>query len=401
MKKGLLITLDFPPQKGGVASYLVNVCKNFPADRIVVLAPRGGGDVAFDRQQSFKIYRQPLLFQYFWPQWLKMIFLTWPIVRKEGIGVIQISHILPVGYIAYFFKKIFGLPYLVYTHGLDLLQGKKTRWKKFFTKFLLKRADWLVANSEFTKKILLQLGISPDKIKVVYPCPNVTPNVIPAPQQGAGQAPTGIPSFVQGQGDPDLRQDDSIRQDDRRGGERKVLLTVGRLVKRKGHDSVLRSLPIVLQKISHLVYFIVGQGPEETNLRSIVKELNLERNVFFACDRLTDETIAAFYQLCDIFIMLPREVNGDIEGFGIVYTEANSFGKPVIATDSGGVGEAVKDGRNGLIVPAENTTAIAEAIIRLCADETLARALGENGRQRVNQELQWQKQVEKIKRLLY
>ena len=177
-----------------------------------------------------------------------------------------------------------------------------------------------------------------------------------------------------------------------------ILLQVGRLVKRKGVDKVLEALPEVLKECKDLVYVVVGNGPECSNIELRIKNLELSNYVILIADA-SDEDVQAWYELCDIFIMPARDIDGDVEGFGIVYLEANAYGKPVIAGDSGGVRDAVKPDLNGLLVNPESTTEIRDAILKLCKDEFLRRRLGQQGREWVRS-FDGEKQARKIREIL-
>ena len=184
-------------------------------------------------------------------------------------------------------------------------------------------------------------------------------------------------------------------------GERKVILSVSRLVARKGHDRVLRALPSVVRQIPDVLYLIAGRGEEEARLRALVAELGLEHYAVFA-GYVKQEVLPALYCACDLFVMpsFERESGVDYEGFGIVFSEANACGLPVIGGRSGGMTDAVIDGETGLLVDPHNVDAIASAIIRLLANRELSRRLGENGRRRVKQELSWEKVGERLVKVL-
>jgi phosphatidyl-myo-inositol dimannoside synthase len=105
--------------------------------------------------------------------------------------------------------------------------------------------------------------------------------------------------------------------------------TVGRLVERKGQDTLLRALPLIKRDLSNIAYLIVGSGPYEERLRSLVRELQLEDTVFF-CGRVLEDELVAYYHACDVFAMISRELPHDTEGFGIVFMEAAACGKPTV-----------------------------------------------------------------------
>ncbi|MFH1232846.1 MAG: glycosyltransferase family 4 protein, partial [Patescibacteria group bacterium] len=158
---------------------------------------------------------------------------------------------------------------------------------------------------------------------------------------------------------------------------------------------VIESLPEVFKKVPNLVYVIVGSGVEINNLQAKISELKLSDKVIIITD-VDNQEKNNWLNLCDIFIMPTKNINGDFEGFGIVYLEANIAGKPVIAGDSGGVEDAVIDNFNGLLVDSENLDQIANAIIKLAKDLSLRQKLGEQGRQRAIKDFNWQKQTNKI-----
>jgi len=357
MKK-LLITIDFPPNVGGVARYLKNICK-YSKDEIVVLAPQTETD--FDAKQNYKIYRKKLLFKYFWPKWLPIFWHTYKIIKKEKIQKIEISHVLPVGYAVLVFKKFLKLPYRVYTHGLDVKSPRNNPRKFRLMKKVLSGAEEIIANSEFTKKELLKIGVLEEKITLIYPCLDPDDYKTPSAEEIKK-----------------IREKYHLNN-------KKVLLTVGRLVARKGQDKVIEALPEILKEIPDLLYLVAGDGEYRKNLENLVKQNNLEKNVIFT-GRAEDSELPALYSLSDVFIMIPRELeDGDVEGFGMVYLEANYFGKPVIGSDSGGAGEAVERGINGLLVNPEKEEEIKRAVFKIFKDEHLYKELSGEGKKRVEE----------------
>lgn len=161
---------------------------------------------------------------------------------------------------------------------------------------------------------------------------------------------------------------------------KKILLTVGGLKKRKGQDLVIKALPQVLQKHPEVVYSIVGSGHWEEYLRSLATELGVSSNVIFAGAQDGDSLIS-YFQAADVYVHTPRLVHLNFEGFGIVYLEASSCAKPIVATDSGGIRDAVLDKKTGLVVPDGDVTAIAQAIITLLDQPEYRKELGQNGKE--------------------
>ncbi len=225
------------------------------------------------------------------------------------------------------------------------------------------------------KKEVLKLGLSEQKITLVYPCPNIKPE------------------------DLNSQERQTLKTELELHGK-KVLLSVGRLVPRKGFDKVIESLSEVIKKVPNLQYLIVGNGQYKDDLEKLALNLKVLDHLTI-CEDIPDTNLPSYYDLADVFIMPARQIDVcDVEGFGIVYLEANSFGKPVIAGKSGGASEAVIDGQTGLLVDPANVSDIAKAITQLMTNQEYAMKLGENGKARVMNEFQWLLQVEKLKNIL-
>ena len=156
-----------------------------------------------------------------------------------------------------------------------------------------------------------------------------------------------------------------------------VLLTVSRLVEYKGVQRVIEAMPRILSEIPGTRYLVVGQGAYREELMRLARVSPARDSIVFM-GAVSDFEKFACYERCSVFVM-PSEV----EGFGMVYLEANAFGKPVIGGDVMGVPEAIVNGETGLLVDPYDVNAIAQTIIRLLRNSDEAHRLGENGRQRV------------------
>lgn len=390
IKKSLLVTLDFPPNLGGVAAYYYNVCKNLPADKIVVLAPPQEGAQDFDSQQKFTIIRKntlnnlPLskprgisnIFKIFTRfKWMTIIKDINETIKNHKIELLQIGQVLPLGTLAMVCQSSKKIPYIFYAHGLDITLPQTFKRKKILLKKIIKHAKAIVANSHWTKDELTNLGADPSKVTVVYPGPNLS-----AEQSSEWEI-------------EEIKKEHDLK-------DKKVLLTVGRLVERKGHDMVIKALPKIIQAIPNVIYLIVGNGPRKAHLEKLVNQNSLRDYVEFISN-VDQNSLAALYQICDVFIMPSRQLaNGDVEGFGIVYLEANMFGKPVIAGQSGGVPEAVVHGQTGILVNPTDIEQITQAAVKLLNNQAYAAKLGTQGLERVSSQFDWPSQVDKIKPLL-
>jgi phosphatidylinositol alpha-1,6-mannosyltransferase len=160
-----------------------------------------------------------------------------------------------------------------------------------------------------------------------------------------------------------------------------VFVSVCRLVERKGIDHAIKAFAAIRRDHPGCRYLVVGSGAHEASLRRIAAERGVADAVVFA-GTVTDEDLAAHYCLGDVFLMPNRALpDGDTEGFGLVFLEANACGLPVIAGRDGGSCDAVQDGVNGLVVDGHAVAAIEAAMRRLIADAGLREVLARNGQQ--------------------
>ena len=159
-----------------------------------------------------------------------------------------------------------------------------------------------------------------------------------------------------------------------------VMLSVSRMNKDdryKGIDSVIRSLPAVVQAVGPVEYKIIGEGDDVPRLRALAAGLGVSRYVSFA-GALSEDELREQYQQCSLFVMPSRK-----EGFGIVFLEAMAFGKPVVAGAHGGTPSVVEDGETGLLVDNADVTAIARSLIKLLSDDDMCGRFGQAGHQRL------------------
>lgn len=160
----------------------------------------------------------------------------------------------------------------------------------------------------------------------------------------------------------------------------KILLTVGGLIPRKGQDLVIRALPKVVAKHSSVKYILAGTGRMLEPWQKMAESLGLANRVEFL-GRVEADDVNRWFHFCDIYVHTPIVVNLSFEGFGIVYIEASACGKPIVASDAGGIRDAIIEGKTGLIARDRNINDIADKIIKLLDSEDLRRQMGEAGRQ--------------------
>jgi phosphatidylinositol alpha-1,6-mannosyltransferase len=245
-----------------------------------------------------------------------------------------------------------SLPFDVFCHGMDLLEPARSGQYRYLMRRTLRKAGRILANSKYTANLALEAGAPKQRITIVHPAVDSN-RFVPRPKAAAPP----------------------------------ILLSVGRIVERKGFDMVIRALPEVLRKFPDLKYVCVGEGPEIARLRLLADSKGVSTSVNWVSG-LNDDQLLSHYQSADVFAMPSRLVTrgGSVEGFGIVFLEASACEVPVIGGNSGGIPDAIIEGATGYIVDPGNVEQLASRIIELLSDPGLRQRMGRAGRQRVVQE---------------
>lgn len=263
-----------------------------------------------------------------------------------------------------------GVRLCVYVHGLELVEARGTPEADVLAE-VLGAAHVVIANSGRVAELAVASGAASARVHVVAPA--IDPARI-TPDGGDLRAAWGV-------------------------AQRPVILTLGRLVARKGQDVVLRALPAIRRVVPDVAYVIAGRGPDRSRLEALVAELELSGSVVFA-GFVSEADLGAAYRSADVYAMVARETGDDVEGFGITYLEANAAGRPVVGGRSGGVVDAVVHGETGLLVTPEDPAEVADALIGLLTDAAGRRRLGAAGRARVEGPLGRAAMTERILGLL-
>ncbi len=338
MRQILLPSYDYPPAIGGVARCILAVQKTLP-DQVSLLPVKESANLA----------------SIVW-------FLLWP---SQAYDAIWTHHVLPIGTAAMVAGLITGKPYVVFLHGLDFDLARRNIWKRALLKCVLICANRVVTNSKaLAGEVTGFIKLDPTPL-VVYPAL--------------------LDEFVE--------IADRPYETSRQPQATLRLLTVARLVERKGHLKVLEAMT----RLPDVSYHIVGDGPMLTPLLTKIQELGLEQRVKVTTDA-TDAQLPDIYRAADIFVMPTTKTGQDREGFGIVYLEAQLFGLPVIATRQPGVDEAVQDGEGGLLI--DDSLADLTAAIERLWDIKEREKLVTQGRVRVRSEFTREQQLHKLDELL-
>jgi phosphatidylinositol alpha-1,6-mannosyltransferase len=360
----LLLTNDFPPMPGGEAVWYASMCaaaaRRDPAaaDRVVVLAPQLPGDAAFDAAQAYRIIRSRVPVSSRPAARVCQLILLGAaaagIVRRDRIRSLHVGH-LYLGPIALVLNALCGVPYVLYLHGGEMAPYMKFRVVRGIARAVVRRAHAVVVNSTFTRRHFAAIGISHPRTEIVAP-------------------PVDTDRFHPGLDGAEVRRRYGLN------GE-KVLLTVGRLVARKGHEAVIRALPRIRRDVGAVRYLIAGTGPEEPRLRALARDTGCDADVVFA-GRVPDDQLPALYAACDVFVMPSRTLpaRDGLEGFGLVFLEAGACAKPAVGGRSGGIADAVVDGATGILVDPLDIDGLSGALVRILRDAELSARFGAEGR---------------------
>lgn len=381
----LFLAQDFPPDRGGIARMYGELSSRFPSGRVCVSTVTSRIDEKTDPPATTQvpIVRMPFTFREArraeniirWARWSARY------VRSRNVTLLHVGNLHPAGYIALWLNLRLGIPYLLFVHGMDLYNERRkcreSKIKRLGARLLFGHAAAVIANSDHTaatmRGLLQGLRIKdPPPTIVVHP--GTDPDRFRPPLRGVGEAEAGQ--------DPD---------------EGPVLLSVARLVRRKGIDTALEAVARLAPRFPHLIYVIGGSGPDRERLEGIAAMLGIASRVRFLGD-VQEVALPPLYAAADVFVLLSRETadHDSVEGFGIVFCEAAAAGVPSVAADSGGVSDAVRDGETGILVPPKDPEAAARAIRYLVENRAVREEMGRNGRRLVEGYYNWDRAATEI-----
>ncbi len=392
----LFISDNFPPVVGGSSTVYDQICKH-NAESVVGLSSkvsyqleRKVGWDAYDADCGFLMYRQRFLRA---PKraspiqnplqrlsgFLEELFINVQIILRvlwlclrHRHRVICIGDLIYGGWIGLFAKYVLRKRFVVYCHGEEITQHDNGAYAGLRGTFL-RAADLVLVVSDFCRSEILKFGVDGANIKVIL---------------------NGVDTekFTPG------RRNEELSRKYQLDGKR-IILGVGRHVERKGFDNLIAALPMIRGRVRDAHLFLIGEGPATEQLKELVFNLELGECVTLL-GSVPDPVLADWYRFADVFVLPNRTLqNGDTEGFGLVFLEANACGTPVVGGRAGGTSEAVIDGETGLLVDARYPAEIAKAITRLFEDDGLRRRLSERGLEHARQ-LTWRKQAARFAALI-
>jgi len=371
--KVLIYTHEFPPFLGGLATTSLKLARGISGSGIetVVLAPSyGANDKEIDGKLGCRVIRVSGLGS----KWIKALPFG-----QILLGLVSLLSALraekpdAVLFITEEAEAAGGLvPDISFTPVVRVagsgittcFYGKKPtkRLMKYPMRRLYKNAASIVAVSRNTKGLLESVGVPGDLITVIY---------------------NGVGGEMLSRA-PDAGKISSLRAKHGIGGSAPVIITVARVLPRKGQDMVIRALSLVKKEFPNIVYVVVGEGRFRKRFGELAGESGVGGSVIFT-GGISHEEIVDYLDMSDVFIMPSREWDNKVEGLPNALLEASARARPVIAGKRGGSAEAVRDGVTGILVDPESVTEIAEAVVSLLKDPVMARHMGEKGRKMIEE----------------
>lgn len=368
MSKILLLSEIFPPVHGGSGRWFSEIYTRFSKGSVCFVVGEHPRAAEFDQSFPHPIYRKDLS-NLEWgiksTRGLQFYIKAWHIVRRiikqEAVTELHCGRCIPEGFVALMLWLSNGVPYRCYVHGEDVETALASREITWLTRQVMKNAKQIICNSENSYRILQEKwGLPAEKLVVMTPGVDVD-RFSPADRLDRPLAWKG----------------------------KLVILTVGRLQKRKGQDMMIRALPKLKKEFVNIHYAIAGGGYERASLEALAKKLEVEDIVEFLGEPDDDELVH-WYQQCDVFALPNRRVGNDDEGFGMVLLEAQACGKPVVAGDAGGTRETLIEGVTGVLLDCTSPETLADGMYGLLRDSRSRKDKGAAGRRHVEAKFSWQ-----------
>ncbi len=367
----LLLSDNFPPRTGGSGRWFWEVYRRLPREHVLIAAGQHPRQEAFDRTHDLRLVRMPLTLSSWGVlnrrslgEYWRAVTALCRLIKAERVGMVHVGRCLPEGLMALALKVWAGLPFACYVHGEEMNYASGSRELRWLMRGVVRHAEFFIANSRNTCRILQEeWGVAAERVRLLHP---------------------GVDSgrFVPAEPDFDFRR--------RMGWHgRTVVLTVGRLQKRKGHDQMILALPALRRAVPDVLYAVVGDGEERSSLEGLVAREGLRESVQFLGE-VADQELVRCYQQCDLFVLPNRQVGQDIEGFGMVLVEAQACGKPVVAGASGGTAETMRIPETGRVVNCDGPELLAAVVVELLNDAPLRERMGRAARAWAVEQFDWE-----------
>lgn len=380
----LLLAYDFPPIGGGIARMMGELARRYPAGSLVVSTGQYDGSSEFDASlpnvvDRIRVPSRRLRTLHGLLLWSHRAAALARTIRPEFVWC---GNFKPAGYPARWVRRRYGAPYGIIFYGTDLLllqrQIQRSVTKRRTARAIIGSASVLVAISAWTRDLCLsvlgQLGFDSAGLDVRTLALGTDPE-----------------HFRPGIGGSLARQRYGL-------DGRRWLLTVARLTRHKGIDTGLQVLSQLRPRYPDLGYLVVGSGGDLPRLEAIARDLGVSDRVRFLTN-VPDHDLPGLYNSAEIYLGLSRQMEGNVEGFGISLVEAGACGIPVVGGRSGGIPDAVREGETGLLVDPGRPDAVSAVVAGLLDDGNAARRLGAGGRRAVESHYNWNRVATDLARL--
>ncbi|WP_446037619.1 glycosyltransferase family 4 protein [Streptomyces sp. SID1143] len=366
----LIVTNDFPPRTGGIERFVHEIARRLPPDGVVVHTAAQPGSDAFDAAQPFPVVRDRA----------RLLLPTRRVARtaralafRYGCDRVWFGAAAPLGLLA----PYIGLPSVATTHGHEL--------------------GWALLPGARGALRRIGRGVGTVTCLTEHSRARLAPAL--GPHARLARLAPGVDTALFRPVGPDRRE--RVRRETG-VGERPLVLSVSRLVPRKGQDILIRALPRVRAAVPGATLLIVGSGPHEPALRRLARRLPLPADAVVFAGPREHTALPPYYAAADVFAMpcRTRRLGVEAEGLGIVCLEAAAAGLPVLVGASGGAPDTVADGETGYVVDGRDVRAVADRLTELLADPRAAAAMGEKGRARVEADWTWEAAVRDLRTLL-
>ena len=365
-KKILLVTNDFGPRAGGIETFVIGLLERIKGHEVTVFTSQQGDTSVYDQQWIEKFGVRVIRDQskILLPSW-RVTRAAKKIVAAKNINVVVFGAAAPLALMSPSLRKSGVKKIIALTHGHEVWWAKIFPFN-FAIKRIGKNVDHLTYLGEFTRQAISKPLTRKSATEMVKIAPGIdTAHFIPQPDAMQKRKELGLQ-------------------------DKKIIISVGRLVHRKGQDNLIQAMPAVLKKIPNAHLLLVGEGPYRKHLEKLVMKSSLEQNVTFA-GRIMYDKLPSYLSAADLFAMPSRSrfFGLEVEGLGIVYLEASACGIPVVAGNSGGAPDAVLEGVTGLCVDGTNIEQITAAIVEICSDAERASHMGAAGRNWIVNQWRW------------
>jgi phosphatidylinositol alpha-1,6-mannosyltransferase len=376
VEKILCVTNDFGPRAGGIETFIIGLIERLPKGSVIVYTSAQDKSEPYDQQwldgYGVEVIRDKARILLPTPG---VAYCVSALIKDRGIKTAFFGAAAPLGLLAPVLRRAGVMKIIALTHGHEVWWSKVWPFT-WAMKSIARNVDHLTYLGEFTRQAISQTINSSAQSAMVKIAPGIDTDHF---------APTDSSELTSELGLTD----------------KKVIVSVGRLVHRKGQDVLIEAMPHLLKEIPDAHLVLIGEGPYRGYLETRVKNLGIDSKVTFI-GRITYVDLPRYICLGEVFVMPSRSrlAGLEVEGLGIVYLEASACGLPVIAGNSGGAPDAVVQGVTGLVVNGKDQHAVAMSIATLLNDQEKAREMGRKGREWVIDQWRWEIWSEKFRELL-